>query len=80
MVAKDSDRLAAARADLKLKVGQSRTQSFDLLSPIDPALLGTRLLAKAKALIGDARANDLWAMTNALEQVSASDLAAKLQG
>jgi hypothetical protein len=51
-----------------------------LLSPIDPVLLGTRLLAKAKALIGDDRANDLWAMTNALELVSASDLAAKLQG
>ena len=62
------------------KDGQSRSQSFDLLSPIDPVLLGTRLLAKAKALIGDDRANDLWAMTNALEQVSASDLAAKLQG
>ena len=43
-------------------------------------LEGTGLLAKAKALIGDDRANDLWAMTNALEQVSASDLAAKLQG
>jgi hypothetical protein len=48
--------------------------------PIDLALLGTRLLAKAKALIGDDRANDLWAMTNALEPVLASDLAAKLQG
>jgi hypothetical protein len=64
----------------KQKDGQSRSQSFDLLSPIDPVLLGTRLLAKAKALIGDDRANDLWAMTNALELVSASDLAAKLQG
>ena len=71
---------SAARVDLKRKGGQSRSQSFDLLSPIDPVLLGTRLLAKAKALIGDDRANDLWAMTNALEQVSASDLAAKLQG
>jgi hypothetical protein len=71
---------SAARVDLKRKDGQSRSQSFDLLSPIDPVLLGTRLLAKAKALIGDDRANDLWAMTNALEQVSASDLGAKLQG
>ena len=71
---------SAARVDLKHKDGQLRSQSFDLLSPIDPVLLGTRLLAKAKALIGDDRANDLWAMTNALEQVSASDLAAKLQG
>ena len=71
---------SAARVDLKRKDGQSRSQSFDLLSPIDPAVLGTRLLAKAKALIGDDRANDLWAMTNKLEQVSASDLAAKLQG
>ena len=70
----------AARVDLKQKGGQLRSQSFDLLSPIDPVLLGTRLLAKAKALIGDDRANDLWAMTNALELVSASDLAAKLQG
>ena len=70
----------AARVDLKQKGGQLRSQSFDLLSPIDPVLLGTRLLAKAKALIGDDRADDLWAMTNALEQVLASDLAAKLQG
>jgi hypothetical protein len=38
------------------------------------------LLAKAQALIGDERANDLWAMTNNLERVSASDLATKLQG
>ena len=70
----------AARVDLKQKGGQLRSQSFDLLSPIDPVLLGTRLLAKAKALIGGDRADDLWAMTNALELVSASDLAAKLQG
>ena len=71
---------SAARVDLKRKDGQLLSQSFDLLSPIDPALLGTRLLAKAQALIGDERANDLWAMTNNLEQVSASDLATKLQG
>ena len=70
----------AARVDLKQKGGQLRSQSFDLLSPIDPVLLGTRLRARAKALIGDDRANELWAMTNALELVSASDLAAKLQG
>jgi len=71
---------SAARVDLKRKDGQLLSQSFDLLSPIDPALLGTRLLAKAQALIGDERANDLWAMTNNLERVSASDLATKLQG
>ena len=71
---------SAARVDLRVKDGQSATQSFDLLAPIDPAVLGQRLLAKAVALIGQARADDLWAMTNDLTHISASDLANKLQG
>jgi 2-methylcitrate dehydratase PrpD len=74
------DRIAdsAARVEVRCKDGQTHSQSFDLLSPIDPAVLGPRLLAKGEALIGEA-AYDLWEMTNNLRGVSAADLASKLQ-
>jgi len=74
------DRIAdsAARVEVRCKDGQKHSQSFDLLSPIDPAVLGPRLLAKGEALIGEA-AYDLWEMTNNLRGVSAADLASKLQ-
>jgi len=74
------DRIAdsAARVEVRCKDGQTHSQSFDLLSPIDPAVLGPRLLAKGEALIGEA-AHDLWEMTNNLGGVSAADLASKLQ-
>jgi len=79
VVGDDSIADSAARVEVRLKDGKTSSQSFDLLSPIDPAVLGQRLLAKGAALIGTAAAHDLWAMTNNLGGVSASDLASKLQ-
>jgi 2-methylcitrate dehydratase PrpD len=76
-----NDRIAdsAARVTIYCRDDDTRSQDFDLLTPIDPAHLSTRLQAKATALIGGAAAGDLWSLIDDLENVSASDLANQLQ-
>ncbi len=76
-----NDKIAdsAARVTIYCRDDDTRSQDFDLLTPIDPAHLSTRLQAKATALIGGAAASDLWSLIDDLENVSASDLANQLQ-
>ena len=76
-----NDKIAdsAARVTIYCRDDDTRSQDFDLLTPIDPAHLSTRLQAKATALIGGAAAGDLWSLIDDLENVSASDLANQLQ-
>ena len=76
-----NDKIAdsAARVTIYSTDDDTRSQDFDLLTPIDPAHLSTRLQAKATALIGGAAAGDLWSLIDDLENVSASDLANQLQ-
>ena len=76
-----NDKIAdsAARVTIYSRDDNTHSQDFDLLTPIDPAHLSTRLQAKATAIIGGAAAGDLWSLIDDLENVSASDLANQLQ-
>ena len=76
-----NDKIAdsAARVTIYSRDDNTHSQDFDLLTPIDPAHLSTRLQAKATAIIGSAAAGDLWSLIDDLENVSASDLANQLQ-
>ena len=76
-----NDKIAdsAARVTIYSRDDNTHSQVFDLLAPIDPAHLSTRLQAKATAIIGGAAAGDLWSLIDDLENVSASDLANQLQ-
>ena len=79
VVGNDNIADSAARVTIYCGDDDTRSQDFDLLTPIDPAHLSTRLQAKATALIGGAAAGDLWSLIDDLENVSASDLANQLQ-
>ena len=76
-----NDKIAdsAARVTIYSRNDNTHSQDFDLLTPIDPAHLSTRLQAKATALIGGVAAADLWSLVDNLEDVSANDLANQLQ-
>ena len=76
-----NDKIAdsAARVTIYSRDDNTHSQDFDLLTPIDPAHLSTRLQAKATAIIGSAAAADLWSLVDNPEDVSASDLANQLQ-
>ena len=76
-----NDKIAdsAARVTIYSRDDNTHSQDFDLLTPIDPAHLSTRLQAKATAIIGGAAAGNLWSLIDDLENVSASDLANQLQ-
>ena len=61
------------------QAGAHHTTDFDLMAPIDLAVLGPRLVAKAAVLIGAARAEKIWESMNDLDSMSATHLAHYLQ-
>ena len=77
-----NDKMAVTATEVKIDLtsGETISQKFDLLSPLDPEQLGERLRGKAAALIGSERANDLWSMFDDLTKVSAADVARQLHG
>ncbi len=76
-----NDKIAdsASRVTIYSADEDARSQNFDLLTPIDSIHLSNRLRAKATALVGSETAADLWSLVDSLEDVSASDLANRLQ-
>ena len=72
--------VTATEVEIDLMSGETISQKFDLLSPLDLEQLGIRLQAKAAALIGSKRADSLWTMFHDLRQVSAAEIARQLQG
>ena len=52
---------------------------YDLMTPFDTNLLGSRLLAKATAILGKDKANNLWASMSRLDELSATEVAHHLR-
>jgi hypothetical protein len=61
------------------QAGSHHTTDFDLMAPIDLAVLGPRLVAKAAVLIGAARAEKIWESMNDLDSMPAAQMARYLQ-
>jgi len=59
--------------------GSQLTSEFDLMAPIDLAALAPRLVAKASALIGAAKAEKIWESMTSLDRVKAAEIAQHLQ-
>ena len=59
--------------------GAAFTADFDLMTPIDIGSLETRLVAKAAALLGSTKANDIWASMAELETMPAAEIAQHLR-
>ena len=55
------------------------TTDFDLMAPIDLAVLGPRLVAKASVLIGAAKAEKIWESMGDLDSMPAAQMAQYLQ-
>ena len=55
------------------------TTDFDLMAPIDLAVLGPRLVAKASVLIGAAKAEKIWESMGDLDSMPATQMAQYLQ-
>jgi hypothetical protein len=72
-----SDGGVALSADIES--GTACNADFDLMTPIDIAVLGTRLVAKATALLGATKANEIWASMAELETTPALEIAQYLR-
>ena len=59
--------------------GAYHKTDFDLMDPIDLAVLGPRLVAKAAVLIGAARAGKIWESMDDLDSMPAAQVAHYLQ-
>ena len=55
------------------------TDAFDLMAPLDIAVLQSRLVAKATALLGADKAGEIWDSMAAIETISAADMARHLR-
>ena len=55
------------------------TDAFDLMVPLDITFLQSRLVAKATALLGAAKAGEIWDNMAAIETLSAADMARHLR-
>ena len=68
-----SDGAVSISADTQAKA--HHTTDFDLMAPIDLAVLGPRLVAKAAVLIGLARAEKIWESMGDLDSMPAVQMA-----
>ena len=69
----------AANISADTQEGVRHTTDFDLMAPIDLAVLGQRLVTKAAVLIGAARAEKIWESMDDLDSMPAAQVACYLQ-
>lgn len=80
VVADDKHADTAATVIVRTRAGRTHDASFDLETPMPVAVKERKLREKAAALVGPARAEQLWSVISQIEQRSTHELAALLAG